>query len=223
MVAKGRPIQCQFSGDMVDAAELVRQILPGALRPPEARTLEPRAPSPEVYVSYAWTDESNALVDRLQKALEDHGIRLLRDREEVRYKDSIRDFMRKLGQGKAVVTVISDKFLKSEYCMFEMLEIEKTGTLRNRIFPIVLPDANIYEATGRVGYARYWQEKYQQLDADLKTLHSDNLKNLQEDVTNYADISRMFDNIAGTSRDMNASTDFDELISRIRALIGPVE
>jgi hypothetical protein len=101
-----------------------------------------------IFVSYAWTEESNAIVDHLQSELAKHGIRLLRDREEIRYRDSVRDFMRRLGQGKAVVAIISEKYLKSENCMFEMLEITRAGTLRERIFPIVLADANIYKATG---------------------------------------------------------------------------
>ena len=231
MAAKGQQIQCYSSGEMVDAAGLIRHIFPDALRP-DVYALEPSAPvpSPEVFVSYAWTEPSSALVDRLQKALEEHGIRLLRDREEVRYKDSIRDFMRRIGQGKAVVTVISDKYLKSENCMFEMLEIAREGALRNRIFPIVLPDANIYKATGRAGYVRYWEEQTRELDDALKTVRGDRLRNLQEDLNLYADIRRMFDSIAGDLRDMNALTadghegsGFDELVGRIRALVGPAE
>lgn len=72
-----------------------------------------------MFVSYAWNPESCAIVDKLQQALEGQGIRLLRDRKEVRYKDSIRDFMRRTGKGKAVeVVVISEKHLKSENCIF---------------------------------------------------------------------------------------------------------
>ena len=109
----------------------------------------------EVFVSYAWTEESSAFVDELQKALEEQGIRLVRDREEMRYKDSIRDFMRRLGTGKGNRLLISEKYLKSENCMFEMLEIAQASAFRHRIFPILLTDANIYKATGRARYVRY--------------------------------------------------------------------
>jgi len=235
MAVKAQMIQCHDSGQMVDAARLIRDVLPNALQP-EDRIAEPGAtrhapaaspPAPEVFVSYAWTDESSALVDRLQKALEEHSIRLLRDREEVRYKDSIRDFMRRLGQGKAIVVVISERYLQSENCMFEMLEIAGAGALRDRVFPIVLADANIYKATGRVRYVRYWEEQIHDLNEALKTVRGDSLTNLQQDLNLYADIRRMFDNIAGTLRDMNALTPgqhegsgFAELIGRIRAQVG---
>jgi hypothetical protein len=236
MAAKQQMIQCYASGEMVDAANLIRDVLPQALEHRD-RISEPGAevrhtgplpaPTPTVFVSYAWTDESNALVDRLQTALEEYGIRLLRDREEVRYKDSIRGFMRDIGKGNAVIAVISEKYLKSENCMFEMLEIAGAGALRERIFPIVLPDANLYKATGRAGYARYWEDQIRELDEALKTVRGDNLANLQADLTLYSDIRRTFDTIAATLRDMNALTPdqhegsgFEELIRRIRAQVG---
>jgi len=234
MAKKGQKIQCHESGEMVDAAQLVREILPVALRHEEYVTesrsigTTPQAisaqSSPEVFVSYAWNTDSNLIVDRVRQALEQEGIRLIRDREEVRYRDSIRDFMRRIGQGKCVVVVISDKYLKSENCMFEMVEIAKEPGLRERIFPIVLSDANIYKATGRVKYVRYWEDEIQELDEALKTVRGDNLTKLQEDLNVYSEIRRLFDGIADTLRDLNALTPdqhegsgFEELIRRIRS------
>jgi hypothetical protein len=180
-----------------------------------------------VFVSYAWNPESCAVVDRLQQALGEQGIRLLRDREEVRFKDSIGDFMRRIGRGKCVVVVISEKYLKSENCMFEMVEIAKATGLRERIFPIVLPDANIYRATGRIRYLQHWESEIQSLDAALKTVRGDNLTKLQADLNVYAEIRRLFDGIADTLRDMNAlspsqheDTGFEELIRRVRETLG---
>jgi Leucine-rich repeat (LRR) protein len=141
MAMKDKHIQCHESGEMIDAARLLREVLPGvvpwvnfgedssferASSPYLPMELDPTAPvNPEVFVSYAWNNESCAIVDNLQQALEGQEIHLLRDREEVRYKDSIRDFMRRIGKGKCVVVVISEKYLKSENCMFEMVEIAK--------------------------------------------------------------------------------------------------
>jgi GTPase SAR1 family protein len=232
MARKKQNIQCHISGEMVDAAQLVLEIMPGALRR-DNRRAEPSladvgsktlVPTPEVFVSYSWAADSNKIVDKLQEAFEHNGIRIIRDREEVRYKDSMRDFMRRIGQGKCVVVVISDKYLKSENCMFEMIEIAKTPVLRERIFPIVLSDANIYKATGRIKYVRYWEDEIQELDEALKTVRGDNLTKLQEDLNLYSEIRRLFDGITDTLRDMNALTPdqhegsgFEELIGRIRA------
>ena len=35
--------------------------------------------------------------------------------------------MQQIGQGKCVIAVISDSYLKSENCMFELVEIAKNG------------------------------------------------------------------------------------------------
>ncbi len=149
-----------------------------------------------------------------------------RDREEVRYKDSIREFMRRIGQGRCVVIVISEKYLKSENCMFELLEIARAKGFRARIFPIVLSDANVYKATGRVRYVRHWEDEIRALDEALKTVRGDNLTKLQEDLNLYAEIRRLFDGIADTLRDMNSLTaeehegsGFEELLRRIRAQV----
>lgn len=229
---KNQQIQCHSSGEMVDARGLVSEILPGSLHSvlyklkDLALSISP-PPIPEVFVSYAWTTESAAIVDRLQQALQEHGIRLLRDREEVRYKDSIREFMRRIGQGKAVLVVLSEKYLKSENCMFELIEIAKAQSLRERIFPIVLADANIYNALGRVEYVRHWEEQIHKFDTALRGVRGDNLTNLQEELNVYAEIRQLFDGISNTLRDMNALTpdqhegsNFDELIRRIRAQLG---
>lgn len=240
MAMKEKPIQCHESGEMIDAAKLLREVLPGAvpridfeedlsfekaLSPYLPIQLDPTVPvNPEVFVSYAWNNESCAIVDNLQQALDGQGIRLLRDREEVRYKDSIRDFMRRIGKGKCVVVVISEKYLKSENCMFEMVEIAKAEGLRERIFPIVLGDANIYKATGRIRYVKHWEDEIHELDEALKSVRGDNLNNLQEDLNLYSEIRRLFDRITDTLRDMNALTPeqhegagFDELIRRIKS------
>lgn len=232
MARKDQEIQCYESGEMINAIQLVREILPGALPIafdiysdlPKSTLKTSSQPALEVFVSYGWTPKSNAIVDRIQEALSSHDIRLLRDREEMRYKDSIRDFMRRIGQGKCVVVVISEKYLKSESCMFEMLEIAKTPGLRERIFPIVLPDANIYKATGRIKYVSYWENEIKELDEALKTVRGDNLTKLQEDLNLYSEIRRLLDGITDTLRDMNALTPeqhegsgFEELIRRIRA------
>jgi hypothetical protein len=65
-----------------------------------------------------------------------------------------------------------------------------------------------------------------ELDGALKEVRGDSLTNLQSDLNLYADIRRMFDDIAGRLRDMNAlspdqheGSGFTELIRQIRAQV----
>lgn len=48
------------------------------------------------------------------------GFDVRRDKENAGYRASIRDFMKEIGQGNCIIVAISDKYLKSENCMFEM-------------------------------------------------------------------------------------------------------
>lgn len=232
MANKSTKIQCHESGELIDAAQLMREVLPGSYQSSEqvqeSNVLIVDESSGgklmnEVFVSYAWGGESGDLVDKLQATLQENGIKLLRDKDELSYKDSIRSFMQRLGKGKCIVVVISEKYLKSENCMYELLEISKATDLRERIFPIILKDANIYKPLGRVAYVKYWEDEAEALDEGLKSLRGADLVNLQQDLNLYAEVRRSFDTIAHTLRDMNAlsaseheQTAFDQLISRVK-------
>ncbi|MFD0523566.1 TIR domain-containing protein [Paractinoplanes durhamensis] len=122
----------------------------------------------EVYVSYARNDESFPVVDELRQALEERNVRLIQDDRDIAYKGDIREFMRELGRGRAVVLVIGEEYLRSESCMFELLEIAKHGDLRTRIFPVVLASAGIYKPLDRIRHVKYWEEQVAQLDEALK-------------------------------------------------------
>jgi internalin A len=153
----GPGIQCRKSKQNVNAAALLRHLFPGAIR--EKR--EPR----KVFVSYKQSDESIALVDRIENVLRDHGITLLRDRNEVGYRDSFRNFMERLASSDAIVVVLSDAYLKSENCMFELAEIAARGDLRKRIYPIALKDAKIFKPKDRPRYTKYWARRISDLEA----------------------------------------------------------
>jgi GTPase SAR1 family protein len=240
MATKGLAIQCHESGEMVDAAGLLREVLPsalagqgkaegsgqgsgqgsghwqgGPLRPPG--TARPDA-APQVFVSYATGGDSDRLVDALEAALAQDGIRLLRDRKVLGYKDSVGDFMQRIAAGHCVVAVISKKYLLSEYCMTELVGLLKAQRLRERIFPIVLPDAQLYRATECLAYVEFWESESAKLDAGLKRVRGDNLARLQAKLTDYSEFRRLFDTLTDDVRDMNALTPQEHLASGFAAL-----
>lgn len=72
-----------------------------------------------------------------------------------------------VNQGDCVIVVISEKFLKSPYCMYELLEVERNAGLRARIFAVVLQDANIYDPVVLIDSIQYWEDQYEVLDKKL--------------------------------------------------------
>lgn len=158
----------------------------------------------QVFISYAWGGESEVVANEIESELSSQGIRLVRDKSDLGFKGLIREFMEKIGQGNLVVLIISDKYLKSKNCMFELLEVEKKGEFYSRVFPVILPDADIYDALGIIKYLKYWDQKIKELNAQVKEL--DNLadtRKVQEDINLYTDIRGAIDSLAAKLSNMN--------------------
>ncbi len=179
--------------------------------------------APSVFVSYAWeAEDQTALVDQLEKACEERGVNLLRDTKRITYKGSIRQFMNELGAAHYVVVVLSDPYLKSEFCMYELLEIDKNKQFHKRVYPIVLPDAKIHRSSDRLDYRNFWEQEKKVLEKKTKDGGLENIDTVYEDINLYADIRRRIDKLMGILADMNTltqdthrDTDFDALLSRV--------
>jgi len=159
----------------------------------------------EVFVSYAWTDKTTAIVG-LEKAFEGQDITFIRDKNDVHYKDSIRDFMKRIGRGKGIVVVLSKRYLESKNCMFEMTEIAGNGNIRDRVFPVVLDDANIYDGIGRLHYIKYWEQKKAELDSAMKGVGGEDLQGIRDELDLFAKIRSTIAQIVAILGDMNALT-----------------
>lgn len=187
----------------------------------------PSHPNSEVnrnlYISYAWGGESEALVDRLDQALQSKGLTIVRDKRDLGFKGRIQDFMVQLGQGAGIIVVLSERYLKSRNCMFELLQIAKQGQFYDRVFPIILADAKIYDPIDSLDYVLYWEEQINDLNAKLKQLHSAaNLQGYREAIDHYTEIRNTIAKLTDILQDMNALTPdlhsqsgFDELFQAI--------
>ncbi|MEL7145769.1 MAG: toll/interleukin-1 receptor domain-containing protein [Bacteroidota bacterium] len=177
----------------------------------------------ELFISYAWGGESEAIVDRMDVVFQQNGILMIRDKRDLQFNESIREFMRQIGAGKAIVVVISDKYLKSPNCMFELLEIYQNKEFVNRIFPIILEDAAIFDPFSRIKYWEYWKEKKDQLDQLFKKHGAKAYAMLGEDFESYENIFNNFGQISNLLKDINVLTpamhlskDFEQLMTSIR-------
>lgn len=183
---------------------------------------------PEIYISYGWGGKSEETVDLLYKKLIERQYNVIRDKVNLGYKGNIKDFMEQIGTGKYVIVIISDKYLKSENCMYEMLEIKKNGDYYDRVFPIVLGDAKVYDEIDRIDYLNYWDDKVSELKKKVETLRDPVGKvRVYEKMNQYADINRVIDDITDMLRNMNTltpdihkETDFQSLISAIDMRLG---
>lgn len=186
----------------------------------------PAQTKPAIYISYALGQPWEQIVDELDRNFQARGIEIIRDRRNLGYKGRIKAFMETIGRGRYVIVVISEKYLKSENCMFELLEIADHGDLHQRIFPIVLEDADIYKAIERIRYIKYWEERIAELDAAIKEVGSANLHGIREDIDLYTRIRDQIAGLTDTLRDMlnltpemHRGSDFETLYQAIEAAI----
>ncbi len=187
--------------------------------------------NPEIFISYAWGDKNEkgksreTIVNELYEDLTNIGFKVIRDKVNLSYGGKISDFMKKIGRGKYVVVIISDKYLKSEYCMYEILEIIKNKAYKDRIFPIILSDADIFDEVNRLEYLDYWSRKRETLQnriRKLKELTDANIAN--EKLKLYDDIREVIGEFTGFIKDVNSLTpdmhrenDFADLIKFIKS------
>lgn len=181
----------------------------------------------QVYISYAWKGESERIANELDTNLQANGIAIIRDKRELGFKGMIQDFMQRIGRGHAVIVIISDKYLKSSNCMYELVEIAKNKDIYNRIFPIVLGDADIYNPVNRIKYIKYWEDKLKELDEAMKSVSSANLQGMRDEIDSYDEIRDNISNLTFLLKDMNTLTpemhegsDFAVLISSLKQRLG---
>lgn len=160
----------------------------------------------EIFVSYAWGEEREAIVEKLDKTFQKRGVTIVRDKRDLGFKGRIKEFMETIGQGKAIILVISEKYLKSPNCCFELVQIAKHGNFADRIFPIILSDTKIFDPVDRARYVEHWENKKDELDDIMKHISAANMEGFREDIDLYAEIRTLLPRLMDVLKDMNSLT-----------------
>ena len=136
-----------------------------------------------IFLSYCQRDSDIAdLIDNhLREKLKEKA-RISRDIRDIAFHESFGQFMRTIQDHDFVILLISDHYLKSRNCMFEVLEAIKDSRFENKIIFIVLKDedkslmavpceesiaANVYNPAGQTQYTLYWKQKENELQAQI--------------------------------------------------------
>lgn len=184
---------------------------------------QPPVAAEEWYVSYAWGDatpegsEREAVVDRLCDEAASRGIRIQRDKTSLGLGDRITTFMQRIGRGDRVFVVLSAKYLRSAFCMFELLELWRTSrqegaAFLDRVRVYALPDAAIDSPAARTRVAIHWKQQHAELEALLREHGTDvigesDFKRLRLMGAFYRDVSE----ILATMADIVRPRTFEEL------------
>lgn len=118
-----------------------------------------------IFLSYSWANKNTA--DDIDKNFQDIGIVLTRDIRDAPAYKPLTDFMKRIREGYAIL-LVSDAYLKSVNCLYEVIEFIQEKDFKSRMFPILLDDAKkIREISGQAEYVKFWDEKYKDCTCSL--------------------------------------------------------
>jgi hypothetical protein len=131
-----------------------------------------------VYISYAWGDPTpegkrrGQLVDDLCQALSVSGIKVLIDREQVKPGERISAFMDAISKGDVIIVVLSNRYLESEACMYELNGIwtracHDEHLFLARVIPLTLPDAKLKTTQDFLARGEFWLTQQRDLESRM--------------------------------------------------------
>jgi tetratricopeptide (TPR) repeat protein len=156
----------------------------------------------DVYISYAGNDPTDEyensrdfIVKKICDLLEQQNLRAREYKRDVGYKESIEEYMLDIAKADYIILLISEKYLKSDYCMYEAIELlsrNKEG-LKEKIFPVLLPDANIFDMDRHISYVDYWTKQFKEGQKKLKGKDPVNYASLFEKNKLFREIAENMD------------------------------
>jgi len=154
----------------------------------------------KMFISYCQKDKIHA--DYIDLYFKNKEIIIHRDIRDIQNWKSIKEYMQTIRDMDYAILIISDHYLKSFNCMYEVIELLKDKHYEKKIFPVVV-ETTIYQPQGRIPYIQYWEEKYRELENKLRSLGVVNLGSLTDDLKRIQSITSTMSEFLELVSDMN--------------------
>ena len=179
---------------------------------------EPKKELPSVFVSY--NRGSSDFVDKMEKSLA--GIcNIKRDKNEIGDWESITDFMKTIRKEDFAVLVISDSYLKSTACLFEVIQLMKDENWDKHTMYVIMDDAKtLYDLGGQLDYIQYWENHYKDIYKKIEQLPLESAHKQIEQLNKITTIKNEIGEFLNKVSDAN-NPSTDEVISKIKYRINP--
>lgn len=154
---------------------------------------------PTMFISY--NRGCSDFVDKIENEL-DGKCDVKRDKNNIGDWKSISEFMKTIRKEDFAVLVISDAYLKSVACLYEVIELIKDDKWDEKTMYVIWDDAkDIYNGIKRLNYIKYWTDYCNELNDAIKDLppsatyaQSEELKKAEEIRNNIGEfLSRVAD------------------------------
>ncbi len=179
------------------------------------------------YLSYAWDqEEKDGFVTALEQACanpEWSGLELRRDVNRVEIGGDLAAFVQEIGQSGCVVAVISDAYLRSVWCMSELLAVHRHGGLSGRLIPVNLSKVDFNNTKTWDEISNHWNGEVDKSQFDSRqygaTLVTERATRRDEVVLIYQNV----DTLLGFLRTRLAATHADDapkILAKVKEYLG---
>jgi len=177
----------------------------------ESYKIEESSKDPKIFLSYS--HKNKEIADRIDKFFISKNIRLTRDVRDALPYSSLKKFMDTIRDHDYVILLISDEYLKSTNCMYEVIQFIQERNYIDRTFPIVIDnEATIFDQPKHSKYIHYWQKKYKELGDKIKTLQNTGTISLHKELDKINKIQSNIGEFLNDIADLKCFT-LDELES----------
>ncbi|MEY8882283.1 COR domain-containing protein [Donghicola sp. XS_ASV15] len=126
-------------------------------------------------------DENRPVATFCEKVEREQGVKIRRDVNELKTGEAIEPFMRELSKGAKIYIWLTENYLRSPFCMFELHEIWKRSELEattndearalfNNRVEVILGDVKIRLPTDIAVYRKFWNEQFEVISEEIKEM-----------------------------------------------------
>lgn len=192
-----------------------------------------------IFLSYCWNDSDIADIveEKLTQVIKT--IKVSRDIHDVGYKKSLSKFMESIGSKDYVISILSDSYLKSRNCMYEILELSRDRRYMDKLLYIVIFNedvklykgsnvvnavADIYTIQGKTKYILWWKDKEKEVEEEIKQLgdhiliknHVEELQIIKKIQLEIQDFMKEISDSKAVPLVEMLESDFKDIISQIK-------
>lgn len=175
---------------------------------------------PTVFISYNWANSD--FVDKMEISLAEV-CNVKRDKNAIEDWGSITSFMNTIRKQDFAVLVITDGYLKSTACIYEVIQLMKNENWDRNTMYVVMNDAKIiYNVTEQLKYIKYWTDYYESLSQMIRELPPESTCSQSEELKKASIIKSGIGEFLSKVADSN-NPSVDEVISKIKHRINPIQ
>lgn len=123
----------------------------------------------KVYISYKHEDKYDYALKSIINGLHNNNIPYSIDTIDIKYKDDIVKYEKKIGGADRVIMFVIPSYLESIDCMFEMSEIFKNKDVVERVYPVVNLESIPRNIDGLESIRNYWRSQKDKIAELTKT------------------------------------------------------